>query len=269
MDKSYEKLTPEHYKSELEPFIARKSSLSPMSNPWLHWHESVEFLRCIEGSGKAIVNGCEYSFDKDDVIAVNSGYTHLLNVTDSSVNYAYLVIHPKFLVENGIDPQVIRLATHIHDKKACELFDNAIECYNAQNDFTALKTRTSVQRFLLHVFENHLSFADEQNELSSIDEIKKTVNYIRNNYSRDITLQTAADIAGFSVCYFSRKFKKVTGQTFVTFLNLVRCENADRLLKSGAKVADVCYECGFSDPSYFSRTFKNLMGYAPSSAGKK
>ena len=51
MDKSYEKLTPEHYKSELEPFIARKSSLSPISNPWLHWHESVEFLRCIEGSG--------------------------------------------------------------------------------------------------------------------------------------------------------------------------------------------------------------------------
>lgn len=270
MDNSYEKLTPEHYKSEVEPFIAREVFISVTSNPWLHWHESVEFLRCIGGSCKAIVNGSEYSFDKDDIIAVNSGYTHLLNLTDSTeAKYSYLVIHPKFFLENGIDPQNIRFTTHIHDKKACELFDKAIDFCNSQDEFSALKTRTATQRFLMHLLENHLSFSDEQNELSSIDEIKKAVNYIRNNFNRDISLQTAADVAGFSVCYFSRKFKKVTGQTFVTFLNLVRCENADRLLKNGAKVSDVCYECGFSDPSYFSRTFKELMGYTPSAANKK
>lgn len=270
MQRSYEKHTKELYKSEWIPFITNKTSIDKNTPPWLHWHENIEFLRCLSGSGEAISNGNGYSFDDGDIITINSGAPHCFNSSGKqALRYSYLIIDCDFLRENGIHAEKLCISPHIHDKKALELFDRAVEACSSDSEFSILKARTYVLSFVLYICEKHLVSTEEQISYSSIDEIKKAVNYIRNNYNQDITLQSAAEIAGFSVCYFSRKFKKVTGQTFITFLNTVRCENADKLLKCGVKVSDACYDCGFSDPSYFSRTFKTIIGYPPSEAHKK
>lgn len=269
MKNSYEKHTRELFKSEQIPFIANCHSLIKTSSPWLHWHENIEFLRCYNGSSDAIIEGSEYSFDADDIITVNSGCTHTFSTQNLyEVSYAYIIIDATFMEENGINTDSIRFSTHAHDKKACELFDKAYTACNEEGNFSILKARTYILEFLFYMCCNHLSNNERTSNTQSISEIKKAVNYIRNHYNQDITLKEVAGIAGFSICYFSRKFKKVTGQTFITFLNAVRCENADTMLKSGARVSDVCFECGFSEPSYFSRTFKAIMGYSPSEAHK-
>lgn len=269
MDKSYEKHTRELYKSDLVPFIANRVAISKNTVPWLHWHENIEFLRCCSGHGQAISGGTRFAFDTDDIISINSGSPHAFTCSGAEpLRYAYVIVDVEFLKSNGIDPEEVKYSSHIHDQKASELFDRAFESFSSDSEFSVLKSRTAMLDFLNYITEKHLSTPDELQNPSSIDEIKKAVNYIRNNYNKDISLQSAASVAGYSVCYFSRKFKKITGQTFITFLNSVRCENAANMLKNGAKVADVCFDCGFNEPSYFSRTFKSLMGYAPSETKK-
>lgn len=268
MYNSYEKHTKELYKSELVPFIAKEAYVNNQSNPWLHWHENIEFLRCKGGSGEVLSGGHKYAFESGDIICINSGSPHYLSAQSvKGMSYNYLIIDNLFLKNNGINAEHLSFSHHIHDPFACKLFDKALSAAMRDDDFDILKARTFTLDFLVYLCDRHLVSCDNSN-ITSIDEIKQVVNFVRNNFNRDITLQDAADIAGFSVCYFSRKFKKVTGQTFVTFLNTVRCENAANLLKKGAKIADVCYECGFNEPSYFSRTFKSIMGYSPSEAGR-
>ena len=269
MDTSYEKHTRELYKSDLVPFIANRVAISKNTVPWLHWHENIEFLRCCSGHGQALSGGTRFAFDTDDIISINSGSPHAFSCSGAEpLRYAYVIVDVEFLKSNGIDPEEVKYSSHIHDQKASELFDRAFESFSSDSEFSVLKSRTAMLDFLNYITEKHLSTPDELQNPSSIDEIKKAVNYIRNNYNKDISLQSAASVAGYSVCYFSRKFKKITGQTFITFLNSVRCENAANMLKNGAKVADVCFDCGFNEPSYFSRTFKSLMGYAPSDTKK-
>ena len=269
MDNSYEKLSPDMYISRTVPFILQSANLCVTSNPWLHWHESIELLRCDRGSGDFFMDGYCYAFDEGDIIAVNSGVPHFIrNTAKNALYYRYIIIDPSFFKENGIELSKILFSPHIHDITAIKLFDRAFDAGNSEGAFFDLSARTAAQNLILYLCENHLCHADDSHGAQSITEIKKTVNYIRGNFASELTLEKVAGIAGFSVCYFSRKFKKITGQTFITFLNTVRCENAAKMLKNGAKVSEACYKCGFSEPSYFSRTFKTIMGYAPSEAAK-
>lgn len=260
----YEKHTQELYRSAQIPFIACERNQYDIAPPELHWHENPEFLRCIEGCGEAITAGCRYSFKPNDIMFISSGSPHCILSQNETVRFTYMIIDTDFLKENGIIAHELMLSSHVNDKKANELFDRAFNAATSEGELHTLAARTCMLDFLLYMCRSHAASEDESVRPASIDEIKKAVNYIRSNYTRDITLEQAARIAGFSVCYFSRKFKKVTGQTFTTFLNTVRCENALRLLQDGMKVSDVCFKCGFSDQSYFSRIFKQLMGRKPS-----
>ena len=64
-------------------------------------------------------------------------------------------------------------------------------------------------------------------------------------------------------------FKKMTGKTFVRYLNEYRVELACRLLAKGEMtVAEICYATGFGDVPYFHRTFKRITGTTPGSYNK-
>ena len=62
---------------------------------------------------------------------------------------------------------------------------------------------------------------------------------------------------------FQRKFKQLTQRSFMEYLIEVKLEKACELLISGHKVADVAFESGFNDPSYFSKRFKRHYGLSP------
>ena len=64
--------------------------------------------------------------------------------------------------------------------------------------------------------------------------------------------------------YLSHIFKEITGQTIISHLNFVRCKHAKSLLKSGNyNVSESAYKSGFNNLSYFSKTYKSIMGNLP------
>lgn len=59
-----------------------------------------------------------------------------------------------------------------------------------------------------------------------MEAIHKAMNYIREHMDREITLEELLRLTGMSKSHFSKNFKKVTGKTFVTYLNDMRIESA-------------------------------------------
>lgn len=70
-----------------------------------------------------------------------------------------------------------------------------------------------------------------------------------------------------SPAYFSRYFKKMTGLTFSSYLNVLRVDRAVELLAGGEDItmADLMARCGFNTLRNFNRVFKAVTGYAPTS----
>jgi AraC-type DNA-binding domain-containing proteins len=97
--------------------------------------------------------------------------------------------------------------------------------------------------------------------LAAVDWAQK---FIQDNYRSDITLEVIAGKLYLSPSYFSRIFKKHTGQGFSQYINSIRMEKAKSLLLTGKySVAEVADRVGIQDPSYFHHIFKKYHNATP------
>ena len=80
----------------------------------------------------------------------------------------------------------------------------------------------------------------------------------------DLSLDELAALAGMSTPSFKRKFKQNLGESPGQYIKNKRLEHAAELLKSTLdSVADIAYACGFSDPNYFSKVFRQQYEHSP------
>lgn len=101
-------------------------------------------------------------------------------------------------------------------------------------------------------------FNGENDEFS--ERVRK---YIDKHFCEDISLQSVADAVALSPVYLSRYFKKNIGEKFSDYILKLRMEKASGLLLEGKRAPDVSKACGFNDPGYFARVFKNYYNCTP------
>jgi Response regulator containing CheY-like receiver domain and AraC-type DNA-binding domain len=100
------------------------------------------------------------------------------------------------------------------------------------------------------------------NSLSKVT--RKAVEFIHQNFDKNISLTEAADYVGVSASYISRLFKEECGVGFAEYLNQVRVERAKLLIENGEmKLKDIVSRVGFNNYNYFFRVFKELVGMTP------
>ena len=87
--------------------------------------------------------------------------------------------------------------------------------------------------------------------------IQAAVNYINNNYERDISLTDISKYVFLSTSYFTRAFKEEMGVSPINYLLNVRVERAKELLReTDAKISDIALSVGFSNQQRFNDIFK-------------
>ena len=89
-------------------------------------------------------------------------------------------------------------------------------------------------------------------------------NYIRENAGDDISNTEIGAIFGYHPFYISKVLKDRKGTTLRQYIIAYRLKLAKKLLcESGKSVNEISEECGFNDPSYFTKTFKGAFGMTP------
>ena len=94
--------------------------------------------------------------------------------------------------------------------------------------------------------------------------IRRAINFIREHYSENISLDLLADRLEITPEYLSALFNKEVGINFSTFLKRFRISQAKRLLKgTDEKIYTIAQQVGYNDPKYFNRVFKEEIGVSP------
>ncbi|HRZ98180.1 MAG TPA: AraC family transcriptional regulator [Paludibacter sp.] len=103
-----------------------------------------------------------------------------------------------------------------------------------------------------------------QDDSSESRRIQKVINYLHENYQKEIRLIDVAKHVNMSEVSFSRFMKKRTGKNYIEYLNDLRLGIASRHLVDTTKtIAEISYECGFNNLSNFNRIFKKRKGVTP------
>ena len=89
-------------------------------------------------------------------------------------------------------------------------------------------------------------------------------NYIRENAGDDISNTEIGAIFGYHPFYVSKVLKDRKGTTLRQYIIAYRLKLAKKLLSESARsINEIAEECGFNDPSYFTKTFRGAFGMTP------
>lgn len=99
---------------------------------------------------------------------------------------------------------------------------------------------------------------------SNFCRIADVIEYIKENYDRNLRIEDMAIIANMSPASLHRHFKDITAMSPLQYQKQIRLQEARRLLLSEAsEAATVAYQVGYDSPSQFSREYLRMFGLPP------
>lgn len=253
-----------------------------VSRPYqYHFHITNQVLYVINGEGKIFFQNSEYTVKKNDLIIINKNERHLLSYGDQSeptvcvINYSDTIFQClasgasllEFLQKLPLEKKIFSTNSYYLRDVPLLLKEMLFELKNEFIDFQQFLEIKLLEIFLLlkRNYSSNESQRHEKQHLASTEKnVLDTLHYIDLNYYRRLTLDEMAYMACVSKRQYMRIFKKLSGKTFVEYLNGVRINHAKQLLSNAdLKIATVCFETGFEDISYFYRIFKVFTGTTP------
>ncbi|MBO5858454.1 MAG: helix-turn-helix transcriptional regulator, partial [Clostridia bacterium] len=238
---------------------------------WPHYHSLYEIYFLEEGNCTYIIDNKLYNIQSGDIVIIPDGVIHhtkydnikhsriLINCTREHIpdSLQSIISSGKYFYRNPFIADEIR--------KTLEKIENE---YNIKDSFSDEIISCYTNSLLYLILRNTESCVD-------IDDVNKVIEqavaYIRENFSSNITLSSLAKRYSLSPEHFSRLFKKETGLGFSKYLNSLRLQYAEQLLRNseGQSVTRVAEICGFEDSNYFSKKFKEVYGTSPKKLQKK
>ena len=115
------------------------------------------------------------------------------------------------------------------------------------------------------VFEENSSFMVRVSEDQTEKKMATAVNYIRENYTKDLNMAVVSNQVSMNYSLFSSAFKSYTGTNFVSYVKELRMTQAKRLLsETDLKVNEIALKVGYDNDKHFMKTFKAVVGVSPS-----
>ncbi|MBQ3000083.1 MAG: helix-turn-helix domain-containing protein [Clostridia bacterium] len=232
-----------------------------------NWHENIEIILVLDGSGTIINHDKHLSVEKDDILVINANCLHAFS-SASELKYYYLIIDRSFCLANHLDTNKIRFESIFRDQEIAEVLCEIVkELDKDENEpYRVQMIRADLLRLMALLCRRHGSLSDEPlTDSHLLSCMKLAIGYLHSESHRDISLEEVAARVGLSKFYFSREFRRVTGYTFLSYINLIRCEKAKQMLaESTLTIGEIGRACGFDNQSYFSRTFLKRTGMLPS-----
>ena len=229
-----------------------------------HSHTHFEIYFITKGNCVYFIENKVYHLMPGDIIMIPEGVMH--NTQYQNTVYSRMLIS----CSDHFIPDIVkpRLSSLLHLYRNPNIADEIgeifkkIEAEYANTDEMSdeiFKCYTSMLFFLLLRNPNLCSPQEDRHY------IDYALEYLQANFTREITLSNISERYFVSPEHFSRVFKQRTGFNFSEYLNILRLQKAEQMLKqlNTAPMTEIAEACGFNDSNYFSLKFKKYFGVSP------
>ncbi|MCC8410230.1 AraC family transcriptional regulator [Mucilaginibacter sp. UR6-1] len=225
-------------------------------------------IYCVQGKGYFVIDDKRIEVNANQYILVAATDKYMRYWADTETPWTIYWVH-----FNGINiPDFNRFLNVNNSKGAVTIPFNAkaIDLWN--NMYDSLEMGYSTENlcnanFCLYNFianflfpERHIAVARDE----STDVITLTINHMRANLDKKLSVDDMANQHKLSSSYFSILFRKATGMPPIDYFINLKMQKACQLLFSDEiRIKAVANSLGYEDQYYFSRLFKKFMGMSP------
>lgn len=239
-----------------------------------HWHRSIEIFAVFEGTLDFYLNDEVYPLHPGDFMLVNSNEIHSIDSLMPNLTLV-LQIPLKTFEDYFTGEQFIRFThrTTIQDEKVMELIRDMYEAYRNKQCGYEMKVK-SLYFMLLYLLVTQYRELDVSSDMvkrnKKLTRLSTITNYIKENYTTELSLETLAEIFGYSPAYLSRMFQKYAGINYKSYLQSIRVENAYKeLANTEHTVSEVALNNGFPNSKALAKAFRMKYGVLPSEYRKQ
>ncbi len=248
----------------------QKGQHSNNTNP-LHWHSKLEFNLVLKGQINGKIGGKDVCVKADDIFFVNSNELHETDAGSGDI-VAVTVLLSKSLLEEyfpDVDDYYFDFSQNQSAKN--EIKSLILKCasiFEEKNEFYELELSIVLRQLCLVLIRKCRRKRETQSvnkfQRKNMTNIKRAIAFMENNYEVPFTLDDISSDIGMSPTYFSRFFKKTTGETFYSYLGRMRLYHAvNDLVNSDLSVTDVALNNGFANVKSFIELFKKEYNTTP------
>ena len=229
-----------------------------------HIHNLFEIYYMQNGECDYFIDGKIYNVTQGDIVLIPAGILHKTSYRSDVHSRIIVNCSSKFIPAAVIAYLKNNMTLYRNNKAEIQIkkiLDTVYGEYKNPDEFSEEIITDYIRLLFFTIARNTNNYKSEK----TINEYtKKAKEYIENNYMTDITLKETANILKISPEHLSRVFKAETGFGFCEYINLIRLNKANELLKDKKmSVLETAYKCGFNDSNYFSVKFKKLYGISP------
>ncbi len=122
----------------------------------------------------------------------------------------------------------------------------------------------TLQNYITETIQNISLQIGKSDNAQKNKNVTTTLNFIHNNYTKDISVVEIADHVGLNHIYLNKLFKLSTGKTISEYLNLYRIEKSkDLLYNTNFSINNISTMLGYNDVRSYIRFFKKFTGVTP------
>lgn len=281
------------------PFYIGKYYHTNFSDLKIHTHDFIEIVYVYDGKGYHIYNDITYPVSKGELYIINSRTPHCFYPTDKS-NSEHLVVYnlcflPEFISSINIHLPILVELTDIMLYKSLypdeiiyspdlklsgsmrteieQLYEKMYLEFTSKGINYVELLRLSLCELLLKIHRFY-----QQNHASPESAVIKyrhqlipdCIQYLRENYSKKVTIEELSNNFFLSKSYLSSLFKKATGSGVVEYLQHIRIERACELLTNTTlSITEISTQVGYTDYRFFNKSFKKITGVTAHEYRKK
>ncbi len=245
-----------------------------LTQAW-HFHPQIEICYTLKSSGTRYVGNNISQYSEGDLVLLGSNLPH--GFTTSNMTEQYVIQFDYDFLGKGfmstIEMEGIKSILQLA-KRGIVLNGELKEDIQAKVKHLFLYDNMKKLIILLDILDS-IALSDQWTTICSeqytssirigqLSRIKKLFTYIEENFHHDITVHSASQLLNLTEAGFYKFIQKHTKKKFTTILNDYRISHASKLLiNDNLTIAQICYQCGYNNLSYFNRKFKEIMGKTP------
>lgn len=274
--------------SEIKPFIryAEKINDSYCNNK--NHLLSYDHIMLYTMSGKCTigVDNNEYTLKRGSLIIIKPGMEYIFL---DSADLEAIILHFDYNNVNSIEKAFYIAPSPKNEFRKNQIIDIKIQteqCFNSilsiekyhhmeehfkiilsefkqRNRYFDFKT-SAVMTWILIDISRHIYNTECQVNTSGTGIINDVINYIHENYNKDITNESISKEFNFHSKYINVLIKNKTGYSLHQYILLRRITKAiDYLQNTNMHIYEISEKVGFSDSCHFTKCFKQLVGESP------
>lgn len=239
-----------------------------------HWHDAYEFNFEIEGSFQVMIHHDKYVAGPGDFFAINPGEPHSF-VSEKGDTSITMIIPSNFFKRFAPNEPLPVFPNVFSKEQKAVIGEWLMRCnhlYEASLESNFLDFYGELFYLLSYLYQQRKKDARlEQIALSDTQKHRLEIltSYIEEHYNESIGLNDAAGILHLQPNYFCRFFKKLTGMSFMEYLNDYRIIKIYRdIIDTDDSIRDIIIRHGFDDYKIFRKYFYRRYQATPSHVRK-